>query len=84
MQGVVPGGGRYEFTALMPLGERFRICTLPFPTRPKFCDDVTARSESLYGLKDSELALKGSVWNVYGIAADGARGRAERHVNGRI
>jgi hypothetical protein len=39
--------GKYEFTALMPLGDKFRICTRPFPTRPKFCEEVTARRESL-------------------------------------
>jgi len=30
----------------------------------------------LYGLKDSELALKGRVWKVYGIDGDEGRRRA--------
>ena len=63
-------------TALIPFGERFNICSLPFPTRPKFCDEVTARRESLYGLKESELALKGRVWKVYGMDGDEGRWRA--------
>ena len=40
------------------------MCVLPLPTKPKFCEEVTARRESLYGLKERELQAKGRVTKV--------------------
>jgi len=41
------GWGGYWLTRAIPDGESWRMCSRPLPTRPKFCEEVTARRESL-------------------------------------